>query len=67
MKPSGNKKGKGKRQYKKTIKVNCAGCHSWIDEDQVKFINIEEGFDGADVLTFECPKCKTEQKSKRFG
>jgi hypothetical protein len=33
----------------------------------VKFINIEEDIQGADILTFECPHCKTQQKSKRFG
>jgi hypothetical protein len=55
------------KQFKKSIKVHCSACHSWIDEDMVKFINIEEDIQGADILTFECPHCKTQQKSKRFG
>lgn len=49
------------------IKVHCKGCPQWLDEKEVKFIDIEEDFQGHDVLTFECPHCKTVQKSKRFG
>ncbi len=56
-----------KWKHEKTIKVNCAKCHKWIDEKKTKFIDIEEDIQGADILTFECPLCKTEQKSKRFG
>lgn len=58
---------KPKKKYKKKIKVNCSKCHKWIDEEKVIFMNIEEDFEGADMLTFKCPICKTEQKSRRFG
>lgn len=48
------------------IYVSCSNCGK-IDEKKVKFINIEEDIQGRDVLTFECPTCKTTQKSMRFG
>lgn len=61
------KKGKKKYKYKKTINVHCSNCPTWVDEDKVKFVDIEEDFQGADVLTFICPHCNTQQKSRRFG
>lgn len=57
---------KKKYQYKKQIKVLCKNCH-WIDEKDTEFVDIEEDIQGADVLTFICPTCKTKQKSRRFG
>ena len=65
----GKKKNNNKRKfvYKKVIKVHCSNCPTWVDEDKVKFVNIEEDIQGADVLTFICPHCNTEQKSRRFG
>tara|TARA_Y100000310_G_C20626084_1_gene785969 strand:+ start:130 stop:492 length:363 start_codon:yes stop_codon:yes gene_type:complete len=48
------------------IEVNCSKCGK-IDEADTEFVNIEEDFQGADVLTFICPDCHTEQKSRRFG
>ncbi len=60
-------KTKKKYQYEKKIQVNCSKCHLWLDEKEVIFMNIEEDIQGADILTFKCPKCKTEQKSRRFG
>jgi len=55
------------KKYKKVIKVNCSTCHEWINEKDVKFINIEEDIQGADVLTFKCPKCGEVKQSRRFG
>lgn len=60
-------KAKKKYQYEKKIRVNCGKCHKWINEKDTEFVDIEEDFQGADVLTFICPICKTEQKSRRFG
>ena len=57
----------GKKQWEKKFKVHCGKCHKFINEDEVEFLNIEEGFDGADVETFKCPECGTEQQSKIFG
>jgi len=56
-----------KYKYKKKVKVNCSKCHKWVDEDLTTFVDIEEDIQGADVLTFICPYCRTEQKSRRFG
>jgi RNA polymerase subunit RPABC4/transcription elongation factor Spt4 len=58
---------KNKYKYKKVVKVNCKKCRRWVDEDLTTFVNIEEDFQGADVLTYICPYCRTEQKSKRFA
>lgn len=65
-KPSGKKQ---KKEYfhEKVITVHCQKCPAFIDEKYVEFIDIEEDFQGFDVLTFRCPKCGTQQKSKRFG
>lgn len=49
------------------IEVYCGKCKQFINEDLVEVLNIEEGFDGADQMTFICPVCNEEQKSKRFG
>jgi hypothetical protein len=56
-----------KYKYKKKIKVNCQTCRKWVDEELTTFVNIEEDIQGADVLTFICPYCRQEQKSKRFA
>jgi hypothetical protein len=58
---------KDKYKYKKKINVNCTKCRKWVDEDLTTFVNIEEDIQGADILTFICPYCRTEQKSRRFG
>jgi predicted RNA-binding Zn-ribbon protein involved in translation (DUF1610 family) len=65
-KPSGKKQKKA-YVHEKIITVHCQKCPAFIDEKYVEFINIEEDFQGFDVLTFRCPKCGTQQKSKRFG
>lgn len=44
------------------------GCtKDWIDEDMVEFVDIEEDFEGRDVLTYKCPICDQIHRSKRFG
>jgi uncharacterized protein (UPF0212 family) len=43
--------------------VTCPKCKERFDAAKVKFLNIEEDFQGYDVMTFECPKCKTEEKA----
>ena len=53
--------------FQKSITVRCSNCNRWWAEEKTEFINIEEDFEGADILTFKCPKCKTEQKSRRIG
>lgn len=54
-----------KEQYHRKIQVRCKKC-DWLDEDDVEFVNIEEGMIGEDILTFICPHCKTKQKSTRL-
>jgi len=48
------------------IKVYCSKCVEWFSEETVRVENIEEGFDGADVLTFHCPRCASIQRSNRI-
>ena len=55
------------KQYRKKIYVRCKTCDEWIDEDTTEFVNIEEDFQGRDILTFKCPKCKTKSESLRRG
>jgi rubredoxin len=38
-----------------------------MGENETKFEEIEEDFQGRDLLTFKCPDCKTSQKSYRVG
>lgn len=54
-------------KYKKRINVYCRQCKAWIDEDTVDFLDIEEDFEGRDLMTFRCPTCKTISKSLRRG
>ena len=49
------------------IVVFCKKCNEWIAEGDTKFENIEEDFQGRDLLTYKCPYCKTSQKSYRVG
>jgi Zn finger protein HypA/HybF involved in hydrogenase expression len=54
-------------KYQKRITVYCTNCKEDIDERKTTFVNIEEDFQGWDVLTFICPKCKTTQSAYRRG
>lgn len=56
-----------KLYYKRLIQVYCNICKEWIDEKETKFINIEEGIQGEDILTFKCPVCSSVSSSKRLG
>lgn len=50
-----------------TIQVFCGICQTYFDETKVEFIDIEEDMQGHDVMTFKCPLCKKERRSKRLG
>ena len=39
----------------------------WVNEEKTKFVNIEEGMQGEDILTFECPDCGQTSKSRRYS
>jgi len=56
-----------KLYYERPIRVYCDTCKEFIDEKRVKFINIEEGIQGEDILTFKCPDCSSVCSSKRLG
>ena len=47
--------------------VNIKECNEWMGENITKIKNIKEDSQGRDFLTFECPECKTTQKSHRVG
>ena len=49
------------------IRVLCPTRSMWLDESTVEVLNIEEAFDGRDVLTFKCPECEQTHKSGRVG
>jgi uncharacterized Zn finger protein len=48
------------------IRVRCSECGD-IDERDVEILNVEEGMQGEDVLTFVCPNCGCLRKSERRG
>ena len=50
----------------KIVWVRCYDCSKSFDERKVKTIDIESNFAGEDILTFECPVCKKNCKSKRW-
>ena len=54
-------------QYRKTIRVYCKGCECWINEDYTEFVDISEGMQGEDRLTFICNECKMKSTSNRVG
>jgi len=55
------------KRYRPTIRVYCSKCKEWQDEKFVEFLNIEEDFEGKDVMTFNCPDCGSKNKSHRVG
>jgi hypothetical protein len=52
---------------KRVMKVYCFECSDLHTTEEVKFLNIEEDFQGRDLMTFECPETNTEQKSNVYG
>ena len=56
---------KRERGYRPIILVWCKKCKQWVDEDETEFIDIEEDFEGRDLLTFR--HCGVESKSLRRG
>lgn len=51
------------------IQVFCAVCEEWIDEDspEVDFLDISEGMQGEDIMTFVHTECGTRNESVRRG
>ena len=49
------------------ITVLCKHCDEWIDEESadVQFVDISEGPEGEDLLTFNHLTCKTQSQSVR--
>jgi len=46
--------------------VQCSDCGEF-KTDEVEFLNIEEDFEGRDVMTFKCPVCGKDRKSLVVG
>jgi len=53
----------------KGFKVYCEWCSDWHSTEDVEFLNIEEDFEGRDVMHFECgkPPSWNEEKSRYEG
>lgn len=49
------------------IEVYLECTDDYIPECEVEFLNIEEDFEGREVLTFKCPECGQVHKSPRFN
>lgn len=56
-----------KQQYKKKIQVYCKHCKMWVNEDTVETLDISEGMQGEDLLTFKCSDCGQTSTSRRYG
>jgi len=56
-----------KYQFQRKIQVYCSHCKMWINEDTTEFVNIEEGMQGEDKLTFKCPDCGQTSTSRRYS
>lgn len=41
----------------------CGYCDEYHPVESVKFLNVEEGFSGEDILTFVCPETDEIQRS----
>jgi len=57
------------RKYKHERKMMCIrdSCKMWVNEEKVETLNIEEGMQGEDKLTFRCPDCGQKSISRRYG
>jgi RNase P subunit RPR2 len=56
-----------RKQLERKIQVFCKHCQMWVNEENTKFVNIEEDMQGADILTFVCSDCGQTSKSRRYG
>lgn len=54
-----------KRHVPAIVKLPCSGDFESVDN--VEFLNIEEDFQGRDVMTFGCPMCGNHHKSLVFA
>jgi len=54
-------------EYEPAVVVTLTCNGDKVDEDTVEFVNIEEDFQGRDLLTFVCPVCGKEHKAYRLG
>jgi hypothetical protein len=54
---------------KSKFRVYCEWCQDWHFTDEVEFLNIEEDFEGQDVMHFECGKLPSwnEETSRYDG
>jgi len=52
-------------QRERTIWVYCMECHTNYDEKDVEVLDISEGIQGEDRLTFNCPKGHRQTATRR--
>lgn len=54
-------------RYQRELEVILECNQEYCPEDEVTFVNIEEDFEGRDVLTFRCPVCGEIHQSHRYS
>lgn len=54
-------------EYERPIMVTLSCVQEAVPESLVAIENIEEDFQGRDVITFICPECGETHKSLRFS
>lgn len=47
--------------------AQCDRSRIEFEPGAIDFLDIEEDFDGADIVTFECPICGEQHKSRVYG
>ena len=46
--------------------VNCPACRGRHEPGEIEVSNVEEDFDGGDVLAFTCPDTDTEERARVY-
>jgi hypothetical protein len=54
-------------RWQNPINVYAPCLRELIPENQVEVLNVEEGLQGEDQLTYLCPYCQKEHTSVRLG
>ena len=54
-----------KDEWARSVKVMLTCIKEYKLESDVEFVNIEEDFEGRDLLTYICPECGEQHESFR--
>lgn len=49
------------------VLLSCTLERHYFDYGDLKLLGVEEDYDGADVVEFQCPECGQPHKSRVYG